>query len=107
MPRYCDRFSIPFILQKLLHDHRMDSIVHCSSSKRDSRALFYFVSLANEDKVVCFHVRSLKNSRDVTVSLVCINLCSEHVPWRRCTIFTNVRIIIYSLLCSFMHAVHN
>ena len=74
MPRYCDSFSIPFILQKLLHDHRMDSIVHCSSSTRDRRAFFYFVSLAKEDKVVCFHVRSLKNSRDVTVSLVCICL---------------------------------
>ena len=59
------------ILQKLLRDHRMDSIVHCSSSTRDSRAFFYFVSVASEDKIVCLHVRSPKNSRTVTVSLVC------------------------------------
>ena len=52
----------------------MDSIVHCSSSTRDSRAFFYFVNMANEDKVVCFHFRSLKNNRDVTVSLVYICL---------------------------------
>ena len=77
-------YSIPFILQKLIHDHQMDSIVHCSSSTRDSRALFYFISIASEDKILCFHLRSLKNSETVTVSLVCTvffhsNPSSEHV----------------------------
>ena len=57
------------IFQELLHDHCMDRIVHCCSSAQDSRALFLFVSMPSEDKIVCFHLRSSKKSKAVTVSL--------------------------------------
>ena len=56
------------IFKELLHDHCVDSIVHCCSSAQDSRALFLFVSVPSEDKIVCFHLRSSKKSKAVTVS---------------------------------------
>ena len=36
--------------------------MHCSSSSRDRRAFFYFVSMARKDKVLCIHLRSLKTN---------------------------------------------